>query len=324
MLGLIVPSLILSLIVPVAGETPAASDLMDLLPAEAEFPGWVLGKERIVPTARALYDYMDGGAEIYLDYGFQELGVAEWESPDGHPLKIELYRLSRPKSAYGLFTYETWAEKVDLGQGATYEAGTLRFWKGDYFVRIFMWTGYKEHGPTILEMGRSIARRIETPGEVPALVSLLPGEGRVEGGLHFFHTALVLGGFYYLSDGNPLGLSRETDGVIGEYLTDDEETVYLLLVSYPDSATAEKAYEGLLREEGFAAQVAAVGERSAALEYDDGLWRTVALQGAYLVLALDCPAGKTCEGLVKKAARNLEPTPKSRAKGDGPCSKRTD
>jgi len=297
---------------PVAARSAAPPEspvrTIDLLPAEDELPGWKAGERRTISSARGLYDYMDGGAEIYLDYGFQDLAVGEWTSPDGDPLKVEVYRMGRPKSAYGMFTQDTWGDAADVGQGAQIQGGTLRFWKGSYFVRVFMWRGYKENSATIMETGRSVAARIKREGELPALVSVLPVDSRVEGGLHFFHTALTLDAFYYLSDDNPLALSGDTDGVIGEYML-GEDTVFLIVVSYPDGEGAGAAFENFVRAAGTGAELRRCdpGTGRDVLAYEDGgLWRKVVKWNSYLTLAMDGPSADSCDALIAGVEANLE------------------
>ncbi|MCK4547005.1 MAG: hypothetical protein KAW17_06135 [Candidatus Eisenbacteria sp.] len=290
MIPVIALCVLLSAIAAPSGEKAQAGKTVDLLPGPEAISGWEAGDRKTCSTARALYDYMNGGAEIYIDYGFRDLAVGDWTSPVGDPLRVEIYRMGQPKSAYGMFTQDTWGEEVDVGQGARLQGGTLRFWKGEYLVRVFMWRGYQDHLDVILGAGKSVSGRIKTTGEIPEIVAYLPEEGLAEGGLHFFHTALTLGAFYYFSDGNPLKLSKDTDGVIGEYLLEDGSPAFLVLISYPDVASAEKAYDAFLDAESSVAKTTLVERRRAGLAYDDGLLRTMARRGSFLGLGLDFPS----------------------------------
>jgi hypothetical protein len=278
---------------------------MDLMPAAGQVEGWQMEGRKTYATNRALYDYMNGGAEIYIDYGFQDVAVGEWMSPEGDPLKVEIYRLGSPKSAYGMFTQDAWGEPSDVGQGGRLQGGTLRFWKGPYLVRVFMWRGYQDHMDVILDTGRWIANSIPNAGEIPALVEYLPGDGLSEQGAHFFHTALTLGTFYYLGDEDPLGLSRETDGVIGEYVLGDEGNAFLVLIAYPDESGAREGFESFVT---FAASAAEAIERdadSAVLASDDGLIQAARCKGSFLGLGLDFPSKDSLPRLFDKMMDGL-------------------
>ncbi len=303
-----IPAVLLSVLLaaaPAADKAPVHT--VDLLPAADELAGWEAGKRRTVSSSRGLYDYMNGGAEIYIDYGFHDLAVGEWTFPGGDPLKVEVYRMGRPKSAFGMFTQDTWGKPVEIGQGGQIQGGTLRFWKGSYFVRVFMWRGYQDHLTEIMDMGRAVADGIPNIGAVPVLVSFPPAEGLAEGGLHFFHTALTLGTFYYLSEGNPLALSEDTDGVIGEYLLDDQP-VFLTLLSYPDAEGAEHGFEGFVRASGsdpVSIEEDKNNRRTFTVE-EDKLWRKIVKAHSYVVLVLDCPSEDSCDALLDDALADLE------------------
>jgi len=298
------------------GTQGTAQSPSDLMPSPDVFTGWTPGEGRRVSDAGGLYDYMNGGAEVYIDYGFEDLAVGEWTSPEGDPLKVEVYRLRAPKSAYGLYTQDTWGEEIDVGQGGRVQGGTLRFWKGEYFVRVFMWRGYQDHGAVILGAGRSVAERIGTRGAVPRMVSCLPQKGLADGGLHFFHTALTLGTFYYLSEGNPLGLSGETDGVIGEYELEDGNLAFLVLVAYPDRERAARAFDDLVGLEKAKGQVTEPRAADVAFGQDDGLWRMISVWPPFVILALDGPTREVCREFVDRVRANLEAGCRMEAKTD--------
>ena len=61
--------------------------------------------------------------------------------------------------------------------------------------------------------------------------------------MRFFHTQEILNGVVYLGFDNPFVLSLETDAVLGSYRR-DSGSAWLLLVEYPDGATASRAEVG--------------------------------------------------------------------------------
>ncbi|MFZ0471535.1 MAG: DUF6599 family protein, partial [Bacteroidales bacterium] len=54
-------------------------------------------------TSESLYGYMDGGAELYLEYGFDTLVVTEVVS-GGKDIKIEFYCMRDAEAAFGIFS----------------------------------------------------------------------------------------------------------------------------------------------------------------------------------------------------------------------------
>lgn len=53
---------------------------------------------------RALSGYMDGGAELFHEYGFVSLSVQDVTSPTAGVLTVEVFLMSSPGAAYGVFS----------------------------------------------------------------------------------------------------------------------------------------------------------------------------------------------------------------------------
>lgn len=54
-------------------------------------------------TETSLYGYINGGAELYLEYGFDTLLVTELVI-EGSDIKAEVYRMKDPEAAFGIFS----------------------------------------------------------------------------------------------------------------------------------------------------------------------------------------------------------------------------
>ena len=105
------------------------------LPSEAA--GWKWDGKEMKYNSKTLFDYIDGAAELYLAYGFQNLTVRRFEKSNQPPITVELYEMASSEDAYGVFSFERQDEAVGIGQGSEFGGGLLRFWKGKYFVSIY-------------------------------------------------------------------------------------------------------------------------------------------------------------------------------------------
>jgi hypothetical protein len=96
-----------------------------------------------------IFDYMDGGGELYLGYRFKRLEVQPYGSADQGEILVELYWMEFSDDAYGLLSGDWGGEAVDLispthesssltttGPRALYGAGLLRLWSGNLYARI--------------------------------------------------------------------------------------------------------------------------------------------------------------------------------------------
>lgn len=74
----------------------------------AGIAGWVVSGTPRTFTQDGLYGYVDGGAEIFLQYGFQNLTVYELipEKPAAKVkgMTLEIYRMASPAAAFGIFS----------------------------------------------------------------------------------------------------------------------------------------------------------------------------------------------------------------------------
>jgi hypothetical protein len=121
----------LSLLAPHAAR---ADENMLRLPQEVH--GWKADGQDKVFTRQTIFDYMDGGGEIYLAYDFQRLRAREYARPGAPRIVAEVYQMASSMDAYGVFTHDTDGQPVSVGQAGLYSAGLLRFWKNRFFVRL--------------------------------------------------------------------------------------------------------------------------------------------------------------------------------------------
>lgn len=93
-------------------------------------------------TETSLYGYINGGAELYLEYGFDTLIVTEMVV-DGSDIKLEVYRMKDPEAAFGIFSVSRF--RCNAGQKSTEHicrsAYQFQFYKGPYYVSIINDTG---------------------------------------------------------------------------------------------------------------------------------------------------------------------------------------
>ncbi len=108
--------------------------LQGFLPSSVKAQGIKIKKEgeARIYEGNKLFDYMDGGAELYYEYGFEQACVQRYKGK-GREVTVEIYQMDTPAHAYGVYTFDTQGEHPPLGQDATYARGLLSFWKGRYW-----------------------------------------------------------------------------------------------------------------------------------------------------------------------------------------------
>ena len=188
-----------------------------------------------------LYDYLDGGAELYLAYDFQSLLVQDYKAGE-KSITVEVYLMETSQDAFGLYSLDQEGENIQIGDRANYGSGLLKFWKGNYFVRITDMNGNDQYKEAILQLGKNIESKIEIKGQKPELLSKLPPEGLIPNSQRFFHKQIILNNLYFLSTENLLNLNESTSAAMGDYLL-GKMNLKLLLIFYPDSSSAKSSFD---------------------------------------------------------------------------------
>jgi hypothetical protein len=214
----------------------------------AEFEGWKWDGKEMKYDSRALFDYMDGAAELYLAYGFQNLTVRRFEKSNQSPVTIELYEMDSSEDAYGAFSFERQDEAIGIGQGSEFGGGLLRFWKGKYFVSIYADGEGVDVESAILKLGRIAADSIPSTGPEPRLVDFIPGKalGLVDKSVRYLKSHVLLNQRFFIAHQNILNLSRKTEAVLAQYVQ-DKLKAQLLLIRYPGVKEARDAYQSFLK-----------------------------------------------------------------------------
>ena len=268
------------------------------LPSEAG--GWKWDGKELKYDSRTLFKYIDGAAELYLAYGFENLTVRRFEKSNQPPLIIELYDMGSSKGAYGVFSYEQQDEETGIGQGSEFGGGLLRFWKGNYFVSIYAEGEGAEVESGILKMGRAAADSISTQGPEPKLVGFIPGKdfGLVDKSIRFLKSHVLLNQRFFISHQNILNLNPKTEAILAQYLRDKQKT-QLLLIRYPNLKEAGDAYQNFMKAYLSDAQ----GKDR--LKTEDGKWTIAQQKNEFVIIVFGAPKEAEGEALLKATEKKL-------------------
>jgi len=149
--------------------------------------GWTRDGEPQEFSAENLFEYIDGAADLYLSYGFEELAAAAYDRGDKMSVSIEIYRMSALRDAFGIYSQEKPQNPAFLAidtQGY-HVKGALNFFHGRYYVKLI---GYSlgDEDQAILEQAASeIAGRIGGDSAFPAALRFFPEEKKVPGSERF-------------------------------------------------------------------------------------------------------------------------------------------
>jgi hypothetical protein len=230
-------SLFIALLLAACGKEEAAPP-GDVFPGSDAFPGWTAAGEMAVFDRENIYDLVNGQADAFFVYGFEQVAVRNYENAEGVMLGVEVWQLATVADAYGLFTVSTSGSPVAIGNANDGDADLgrrLAFWQDRYYV--YVRARQEVPDADLRGFAEAVSAALPSGGEPPALVGRLPADGRAGRRAVFFHEEISIQDALWLGGENVLGLGPETDGVLARYQVGGG-AAWLLLVQYPETRAA--------------------------------------------------------------------------------------
>ncbi|MFZ5902824.1 MAG: DUF6599 family protein, partial [Chloroflexota bacterium] len=246
-----------------------------------------------------LFEYINGAAETYLDYGFVICATAEYRPTDGRKIavNIDIYDMGAIDNAFGIYSNGAFADAnyVDLGTEGYLTESSADFFKDRYYVKA---TGYgkpKDVQQPVLALAKAVAANIAAEPKRPSGETFMPKENQIPRTLKYFR-------------GNALGQSFLKDAFQATYQLTDGELIDQpqLLVARLESP--EKATEAVTRFKAFLAEAGKIlSEGPDRFVASDPYYKTVAVRatGKYFLCVLKAPSQEAAGKLTDAAIANL-------------------
>jgi hypothetical protein len=259
---------------------PAAAKerLARLLPEPAEVGAARTGEQKFYSSD--LYQYTDGGADVYLDYGLVAMVHQEYKS-SSTDFTLDIYNMGTLSNAFGIYAAESSPDYHFLpigGEGyGTNEI--LNFFEDEFYVKLSAFSDKEKTGPLLERFAREVSRRIGASAPMPEFLSLFPSPHLVSHSCKYVKKS-------------PLGHEFLAPAILASYAWGEKQTS-LLISRAPDPESAVKKV-GQLRDyfarSGKVApqQGLAPGAFSGSNPYEGAAVFFAA--GSYAVLCLNPPA----------------------------------
>ena len=266
-----------------AADAPAPQQQPPQPPPEALAPFVPAGRTRVF-TGESLYEQIDGGAELYLELGFEALSARRYRR-GADEVTVEVYRMTDSTAALGAYLARAGRETPDASLTDRSSAGKYELLavKGSTLVVLGNLSGKAE---PMQVLGRAAAALLGAvaPFGVPA-ASLLPAEGREPGSLRLIRGPVGLQPFVTLGDGDILQLGGRVTGA-GALYTDGTTR---LAFAYPDAPAARRALDAVRAGLDPALTRLPGGETRLAFAEPSGRLGSITIDGTHLVIHLAPP-----------------------------------
>ena len=271
--------------------------LAAFLPPEVQ--GWTAAGQDRLFDSETIFDYLDGGGEVYRSYNMKLLLSRRYEREGAPAIIADLFDMGSAADAFGVFTHDLDGEPAGIGQDGNYKAGLLSFWKGRFFVSVYAEEETDEARRAVLDMGRLASAAIKEEGQKPTLLKLVPGAFAAEGRLHYFHTHPILNYHFFVSAENALDLSPRTEVVLARAGAKGARS-YLLIAHYPEDALALRA------SQSFGKAIMGGVPDDGARQMPDGTWTALRRRGAYVFIVFRAGTKEAALAAVEGVERLLE------------------
>jgi len=216
-----------------------------ILPGDNFYPGWKKSDRQVTFTRADLYNYIDGGAELFLEFGFEKVYVQRYGSGDSE-LTLEVYEMESPEAALGVYLAKCGQETPVEGLPArnSGEESQFTILRERYFIHVNNFAGGQRLLPAMLALARITLQNLP-PDRPIALLDYLPKENLVKNSERLIRGPYALQPIFTFGEGDILRLEGQVFGVVGNYQDGKGNITTRLIIPYPDEVRARAALEHL-------------------------------------------------------------------------------
>ncbi len=199
-----------------------------------QLEGFVFDGKIDTYTPDTLFEYINGGADLFLNFEFIKLHSLKYKNDKGGEITADIYLHADLSNGFGIYTQEKPDEGnfLAIGTEGYYEEGILNFFKGPAYVKISSFDLGDNEEKILKELAEGISGKILHKKGYPAVFSKFPGEKSVKGSETFTNL-------------NFLGHSFLNKVYSREYLI-GEKTLRFFVIQSDDSTGALKALSGYI------------------------------------------------------------------------------
>ncbi len=129
----------------------------------------------------SLWNYINGGALPYLDYGVGDVVTFSGKiGPDGVEIVSDIYAFADSLGAFGIYSSERYPdyEFIDIGAEGYVGENAICFWKDRYYIKVFSNELSDDAAESIRRIAEEINRRIPQGGGMSKIFDLMPKDNR--------------------------------------------------------------------------------------------------------------------------------------------------
>jgi hypothetical protein len=215
----------------------SGQDIDKLLPTLSELDGWKFVSEPHVYAGDDLFSLIDGGADLYLEYGFSRVVSAQYADPSSSNILLEIYEMADDSSAYGIYSVMQQAVEWSqlYGNLSAVSQDYISFWKSRYYVNLSCSSRQLLEQPMLARLAELVGQKIPDAGNYPGLINNFKEDDPVRKVI-YLKGNLALSNFYYIDYKDIFRIGEALAYSMGNHKS--------IIIKYPDKAEAIETLAG--------------------------------------------------------------------------------
>jgi len=211
------------------------------IPGPGFAPGWAKAGPLRTFTGQDLFNQIDGGAELFLEFGFAKLRLQSY-SRNKAELTLNAYEMESAASALGVYLMKMGRETPfpEVAARNSSEEVQLTILKGRYFVQVDNLGEVPASKAETVALANAFLAGVAAES-APTPLDALPAAGKVAGSERLIRGPYGLQPYFTFGEGDILSLGGRIFGALAAYRMPDGSAFTRLIVPYPDAGAAAAA-----------------------------------------------------------------------------------
>jgi hypothetical protein len=225
---------------------PTAWAVENILPGNDFFPGWKKAGRSSTFIKADLFNYIDGGAELFIEFGFEKLTIQRY-TKDTSEIKLEIYVMEGPESALGIYLMKSGQEtpwpEIPARNSSVISQFTIL--KGKHFILVNNFGADQTLRPAMVALAKAVLDFVSDERVLSGVLERLPKNGLLPGSERLFRGPVALQPIFTFGEGDILELRGKTFGALADYRESSGAVFSRLIVPYPAPKLARSAFQNL-------------------------------------------------------------------------------
>lgn len=206
-----------------------SNDLKNYFPKSEDIKNWKQADSVRTYKGDELFTYIDGGADVFFEYGFRQVATANYSDNENDQLQVEIYEMTDSSAAYGAFSFYLNGEgkKMSAGNEGILFDYYAALWKSNMLVVISAPVPNETLIPAIENIASYVSAKIITTTQAPLIVSKIRKSGITESSIKYFKGKVGLSNIYKFIPGDAFRFNEgvsfnmpETKIIIFRFISD--------------------------------------------------------------------------------------------------------